>query len=531
MDEVNFHFDTANYFRTLSRRLPFYIQNAPARSLFLVIIPHPISPEDKRIQTSVNTHIPKDIPVLFIAATSLLSAENTIAHIRRQLHKKISTYYPRDCVPIYTHARAYAVQNTIDVLVKDAYHAILQLWRNHATMNVLAPRWIRNIWKNISLPLRNSSVKELSTGLPTINGYACVIGAGPSLDAQVLHLLKRHRSKLILIACDTVLATLHCNGIYPDICVGLESQYYNIRDFIPPPHSSIHLLSDITAHPTTMRIFSQKTLFCTEFAPLSFFKRIAHIFQIRMPALGSVGVAGSYIAMQSNAQGIFFGGLDFAFYKGKSHCLHAPAHTTQLLTHTRCNPWQSATTHFLQKNIYPLENVNAQISKVSDKTLSTYAIECNNILKTFTKKYNIKEIYEIQNPQSMISYMRKAKTHTLDHYDSILTKASPATLQWKNIVIIKKELIRVMLKKEVQYALHISDVMTHYKQRGLTPPYKLWNTHLDFYACTLFEDAYSIKSSLQKGDIRYWKEQKLYEKIQYNAQRVVHDIRSVLKNA
>ncbi len=538
MGETHNSFDIAQYFHTLSRRLSTYVQNATERSLFLLILPAEVSDANTKLQELVKERLGEDAPALFVSASSIAKQDTvdaktcafnnkTMAHIKAQLHKAISTYYPRACILVYTHTSTYAARGAVEALVQEAYEAILQAWKNHATLGVLGGRWIRNIWKNISLPLRSPSVKTLNTGMPTISGHACVVGAGPSLDAQVLEMLRHHRNKLVLIACDTALPALYKNNIVPDICVVLESQYYNIRDFIPPPNRSVHLLCDISAYPASTRFFSKAWLFCTEFAPLSFFKRIGTAFGTQMPALGCVGVSSAHIALHSGAQGVVLAGLDFAFYKGRSHCLHAPAHTVHMVGHTRCNPWPSAVAHFLHQGLHPLESAaqNTGAMKVSDKTLTGYANELKSMLKNFRTSDGGENIHEVNNPQSMLKPIEKHRS--LEYYDSMLATAPPATLQWET-QCIPKEKLEAILAQELAYASYVQETMARCKSRATTPPYELWNTHLDFYCCTLFEDAYQIRQSMKKGDAAYWKESMLYEKIQLNAARVVQDIRACL---
>ncbi len=231
-------------------------------------------------------------------------------------------------------------------------------------------------------------------------------------NTSCLH--KKYRKYFTLFTCDTALSPLLCADIVPDVCVALESQYYNVQDFIPPFFTNtpsvkdITLYCDITSYPPVNKLYSRKHFFSTEFAPLSFFRRNTFLKHAMIPPLGSVGLQTLSFALQSLKNICILSGLDFAFLKGKSHCIHSPSYHTLLHTSHRLHPISNIK-DFLSTTLYeastrtPSNNDATSFpKKVTDSVLFSYAQQCNELLKkTPATPYEINTESMLNNTQQI----------------------------------------------------------------------------------------------------------------------------------
>jgi hypothetical protein len=130
-------------------------------------------------------------------------------------------------------------------------------------------------------------------------------------------------------------------GIVPDVVVALEAQIANLQDFVPFRSGNSVLACDLSSHPTVTRLFDDRLFyFCSRFAPLHFFERLAHagLHPALFPALGSVGVAAVHAALLMARAEVFLTGLDFSFTGSCTHVRGAPNHLAMLCGSSRLRP-------------------------------------------------------------------------------------------------------------------------------------------------------------------------------------------------
>jgi hypothetical protein len=118
----------------------------------------------------------------------------------------------------------------------------------------------------------------------------------------------------------------------------LESQHWNLRDFIGCRGWGIPAAVDLSALPESARVLSGEVyLFMTPWTPLRIFERLkaAGLLPTIFPPLGSVGLSAVEIARRATRGAILCAGLDFSFFPEKYHARSTPGHKAKLATHTR----------------------------------------------------------------------------------------------------------------------------------------------------------------------------------------------------
>jgi hypothetical protein len=210
------------------------------------------------------------------------------------------------------------------------------------TLAKLGRLYIRNALRNLAIIPRHSSVSALSFG----HAPVLVLGAGPSLD-ETLDALGRHfgeeykepeKRGFKIICVDTCLPALRDRNIIPDLAVILESQHWNLRDFVGCRGWGIPAAADLSALPESIGVLSGEVyLFMTPWTPLRIFERLkaAGLLPTIFPPLGSVGLSAVEIARRVTRGAILCAGLDFSFFPEKYHARSTPGHKTKLATHTR----------------------------------------------------------------------------------------------------------------------------------------------------------------------------------------------------
>ena len=221
--------------------------------------------------------------------------------------------------------------------------------QNRATEQRLGRLWIRNILRNYLRTETVRSFADLRTSLPVI-----LIGAGLSLESEIAH-IRRVASGYCVVAVDTALPVLRAYDIEPDVVIAMESQIYNMRDFLVGVGRRTIVALDITAHPSLLRILAAAempdarsesggnaaaALFSSDFADIALLDTLSqhNLRPLSIPALGSVGVAALYLCLTLTADNIYIVGLDFNYKMGKTHCRGAPFLATMAESAAILNP-------------------------------------------------------------------------------------------------------------------------------------------------------------------------------------------------
>jgi len=246
---------------------------------------------------------------------------------------------------------------------------IVNNWSNALTLTKLGRLYIRNALRNLSFINEFQSISNLSFGESPV----LVLGAGPSLD-EILEAInnEQFKNRTFKIVCvDTCLRSLLDRNIIPDLVVILESQHWNIRDFLGCSNKKIHIALDLSALPASAHILKGDAyLFFTPWTQLRIFERLkdAQLLPSIFPPLGSVGLTAVELARKLTSGKIICAGLDFSFTQDRYHARNTHGHLTRLKKQKRINSILSASV---------FEGSFADISK------SGFFVRTNPVMKNY----------------------------------------------------------------------------------------------------------------------------------------------------
>jgi hypothetical protein len=214
-------------------------------------------------------------------------------------------------------------------------------WGNALTLSRLGRRFALNTVRNLALIPHFPSLSRLSYGESPV----LVTGAGPSLDPFLDGLLDHAGEKIRvpasrsfrIVSVDTALSALGSRGIKPDLVVALESQHWNLRDFIGEGGQGIPVAMDLSALPATAEALGGDVfLFFTPWAEIRFLKRIEAAFPVsQFPPLASVGLSAAAAALRLGRGPVICAGIDFSFNPDSYHARSSPGHLERLRTQNR----------------------------------------------------------------------------------------------------------------------------------------------------------------------------------------------------
>jgi hypothetical protein len=213
-------------------------------------------------------------------------------------------------------------------------------WGNAMTLVKLGRCFIRNVLRNLVLLQNTQADANFSFG----DAPVLVLGAGPSLD-DFLDALEKSAvyqppRSFKIICVDTCIPALLERGIFPDLAVILESQHWNLRDFIGARNSGIAAAVDLSAYPDTAAVLGGKVIpFFTPWTNIRLFERLKErdLLPEILPPLGSVGLSAVELARRCGAGPIICSGIDFSFTLDRAHARSTPGHLASLAGQNRLN--------------------------------------------------------------------------------------------------------------------------------------------------------------------------------------------------
>ncbi|MDR3338471.1 MAG: DUF115 domain-containing protein [Treponema sp.] len=236
---------------------------------------------------------------------------------------------------------------TYDALAEVLRREIAADWGNAITLAKLGRRYISNTLRNLPLLAGAEGIEKLNFGTRPI----LVLGAGPSLDGVLDGLEAKFpaRRPFIIVAVDTALGSLKARGIKPDLVVALESQHWNLRDFIGLGDWELPLAMDLSALPATGGLKGGKPyIFFTPWAPLRLFDRLeaTGLLPEKIPPLGSVGLSTVFLSLRLGSGPVIIAGIDFSFTVDLFHARSSPSHREKLRLQSRLRPLISGAAAF-----------------------------------------------------------------------------------------------------------------------------------------------------------------------------------------
>jgi hypothetical protein len=250
-------------------------------------------------------------------------------------------------------------------------------WGNAMTLVKLGRRYALNTIRNLALLPKASRISEFSFH----DAPVLVLGAGPSLDRLLEGLTLSFKTTVYdpktrpfaIICVDTALPILKARDIQPNLAAALESQHWNLRDFIGLGDWELPVAMDLSALPATSRVLGERTfLFATPWTRLRFFKRLeeAKLLPETFPPLGSVGPAAVSLALRLTKGPVLTGGIDFSFTPDAFHARGAPGNLEGLRRQDRFHSLLKAETAF-RRGTFPAASKSG-LPVRSDPVLKNY---------------------------------------------------------------------------------------------------------------------------------------------------------------
>lgn len=308
---------------------------------------------------------------------SLIKNQNDLAC----LFDKIQLGNFKRVKPIDFSAAAQINNDFYKNCIKIADNYISNFWKNRITLVKMGRLFAKNIFLNLSKISKSKKLKRNSIGSPIL-----IFGAGTTVDETILK-IKDQADNFFILCVDVALSTLLKNGIIPDAIVTVESQLAIEKAFVGLNKINIPLIADITSRPNVSKILNGDTyFFLSEYSNTNFLNRLINqnIVSLSIPPLGSVGLVAIEIALylrQPNTP-IFFTGLDFSFYPGKTHCKEAPAHRNALDNHNKLKSIENVDAAFINGSFYCRCKDGAEM--ITNPAMAGYA-------SLFSARYSMKE--------------------------------------------------------------------------------------------------------------------------------------------
>jgi hypothetical protein len=210
-------------------------------------------------------------------------------------------------------------------------------WSNAMTLIKLGRLYTRNVIRNLAFLPEYNDISGLDFGAAPV----LVLGAGPSLDGLLRSLVDHfgaparnpQKRPFRIVCADTCIPVLREWEIEPDLAVILESQHWNLGDFVGGRGREIPAAMDLSALPASGRVLGGPVfLFATPWTELRLFGRLeaAGLLPPGLPPLGSVGLAAAAIALKAGSGQVFTGGIDFSFTLDSYHARSSPGHLSRL---------------------------------------------------------------------------------------------------------------------------------------------------------------------------------------------------------
>jgi hypothetical protein len=194
---------------------------------------------------------------------------------------------------------------------------------NERTLAAFGKLWQRNSAKNAGQAAVLAGVKKFAgaaRGMP-----ACVVAAGPSLDAVLPH-LAAIKSRCALIAVNTALRACLRAGVEPDFIVYTDPQFWASRHIAGLKSPSSILVTEIAVYPPAMRFPCREIVLCDSSFPTDALgasnvearQGVQRNFG-KLAAGGSVATSAWDLARFLGAGQIFLAALDLGFPLANTH--------------------------------------------------------------------------------------------------------------------------------------------------------------------------------------------------------------------
>ncbi|MCL2831875.1 MAG: DUF115 domain-containing protein [Treponema sp.] len=349
---------------------------------------------------------------------------------------------------------------------------IATVWGNAMTLIKLGRLYAKNAVRNLALLPESGDISQLDYG----ENPVLVLGAGPGMDVMLdkipAQLSVPQNRPFRIICADTCMTSLKERNIKPDLAVILESQFWNLRDFINTRGQKIPAAVDLSALPASTRVLDGKNyFFWTPWTKLRLFDRLQKLGLLPpgLLPLGSVGLTAVELARSIGCGPVITAGLDFAFTVDSYHARSSPGHLARLASANRFKSLLNAETAY-REGTFTLQSESGENVR-SDPAMRGYRdlfeAEFSGTDRIFQIKgpglaLGVKELDAadalrlLTSPHPPAAGASMAKTHT----DAAGLYAGHKYLHGENKAGEKKAAISGFIKNEMQNLLKLRAFLT-----------------------------------------------------------------------
>ncbi len=304
-----------------------------------------------------------------------------------------------------------------------AQNAIGSFWKNRLTLTRLGRLYSRNIFKNLeNLP----NAVDFSKFEKKIEKPIFIFGAGESTVETLKIIGLKELQKCFVLCVDAALPVLSAFKIIPDAVVAVEGQLAIEKAYIGNAELKSFIFADMASRKQVLSHSKNFSYFASEYSRTNFIENLKKqsFFPKTIPALGSVGLTASYLALElrkSEEIPVFAAGLDFDFSLGKTHAQNAPAHILRLVSSNRLKKIANYDSAF-KNGALRLGKVNGT-DFFTDISLSNYAKSFKDVFGKSKNFFSCSEfglnigIPQIKN-DGVKNFLEKIKTSETNRLES-----------------------------------------------------------------------------------------------------------------
>jgi hypothetical protein len=276
--------------------------------------------------------------------------------------------------------------------------------------------WHCNILKNIKTIIENKTIKlvNFSTSTFPTNKIAVIVGAGPSLDAQIT-ILKKNRENFFIIATDTAYHSLLQQGIISDVFVTVDPQYLSILHCTVFNKNTI-VVADITSSHSVLQkaILSDcNILIFKSHHPLTTLVDKYIEFPLFSAESGTVTLSALHFAKEAGFKRFFIIGTDFS-YSHKPYCKGSYLDDIYNYTSSRLHTTEYQFSSLIFRTELILLSDNSDTYKVTTPVLERYKQSFLDFISKLGPEYILLD------NNSLFKRMGDDKKMLLHFYDSTL---------------------------------------------------------------------------------------------------------------
>lgn len=329
--------------------------------------------------------------------------------------------------------------------------------------------WVKNVLLNIPNILKYGSLSE-DTQREFILGVRdkpfVIVGAGYS-GLLLFDLIKKHRSKFILCAVDTVLKSLLSFGITPDIVFSLDSQIANIRDFFGIKTEGLTLLADVVVSPELIRNFRGRVLitktshieviggikFEITNSVVSWVEETLEYRLLGLESGGSVITNLFHLSLLLGANPIIMIGVDLGFPYLVSHVVGTPSNEHFVLKGNVFSTSDTLSTNYVLKDYIKAESVNGE-KCITHKIMETYKLWFDSASDTS----NLNNVYNISDGVKLRGIKNLPTSDGREFFDSFFSNKpsiSIKTIEPKSVEIDTRRILRnfSLLSEDLEFLI------------------------------------------------------------------------------